>query len=488
MLRQKVEWFDRPENSVGALCVRLSSDASAIQGATGARIGLLIQVSVSIFFALAVSMFYSLKLTLVTVVFVPCVLISASLEVKMNAGQIEKKTKALEKSTRIAAEAISNIRTVASLGREETFHTIYMLSLHRAYISAKKLMPIRAILFGLTSNMSVLASVVCMVYGTYLIQKEGLPYKNLLIISEALVFGMEMVGQTLAFTPNYSQAKTSAKRIFQLIESKKTPRTITSSSDTSKLKFEGNVEFDNVHFSYPTRANVPVLKGLSVTIQSGRTYALVGHSGCGKSTFIQLLQRFYEPDYGTILIDNISISEMSADSLRSNVGIVSQEPVLFNRTIAENIAYGDQTRNITIDEIIHAARKANIHNFIQSLPLGYETLVGQKGTQLSGGQKQRIAIARALIRHPRILLLDEATSALDSESEKVVQDALDRASLGRTCIIIAHRLSTIKGADEILVFDRGKIKECGKHDDLIRQKGIYYQLWTIQGLDSNICT
>ena len=183
-------------------------------------------------------------------------------------------------------------------------------------------------------------------------------------------------------------------------------------------------------------------------------------------------------------MDDINISKMSVESLRRNLGIVSQDPVLFNRTIAENIAYGDQTRTIEIEEIIQVARKANIHNFIVSLPLGYETPVGQKGTQLSGGQKQRIAIARALIRNPRILLLDEATSALDSDSEKVVQDALDRASKGRTCIIIAHRLSTIKDVDEILVFDEGKIMERGKHDELIQLKGIYHQLWTIQSVNT----
>ncbi len=486
ILWQKIEWFDRLENSVGALCVRLSSDASVVQEATGARLGILIQVTVSIFFAVTLSMYYSWKLTLATVIFVPCVLLSAALEVKMNAGQNVKKMKALEESTQIAAEAISNIRTVAGLGREETFHNSYMTSLHKSNISAKKIMPIRALIFGLTSNVSNFASVVCMVYGTYLIQSEKLAYKNVFIICEALVFGMEMIGQTLAFSPNYSRAKTSAKRIFQIIENNRTPEIMTSSCENKKLKFEGKVEFDNVHFSYPTRANVPVFKGLSTTIESGQTVALVGHSGCGKSTFIQLLQRFYEPISGTILIDNNSISKISANSLRSNIGIVSQEPVLFNRTIAENIAYGDQTRNITMDEIIDAARKANIHNFIHSLPLGYETPVGQKGLQLSGGQKQRVAIARALIRNPQILLLDEATSALDSESEKVVQEALDQASIGRTCIIIAHRLSTIKDANEIWVFDKGKVKEYGKHDDLIRKKGIYYQLWTIQNLYSPI--
>ena len=482
ILQQKIEWFDRLENSVGALCVRLSSDASAIQGATGARIGLLVQVSVSIFFALTLSLFYSWKLALACGVFVPLVLFSAALEIKMNAGQNAKKTKALEESTRVATEAISNIRTVASLGREETFHSCYMASLYNPYKSAKKRMPIRALIFGMTSNMSVFASVVCMTYGTYLIQSEGLAYKNVFIICEALVFGMEMVGYTLAFTPNYSRAKASAKRILQLIDCNRNREIFWS--ENKQLKLEGKVEFDNVRFSYPTRADVQVLRGLSTVIHPGQTIALVGHSGCGKSTFIQLLQRFYDPDSGVIFIDDINISKMSVASLRSNVGIVSQEPVLFNRTIAENIAYGDQTRTIAIEEIILAARKANIHNFIHSLPLGYETPVGQKGAQLSGGQKQRIAIARALIRHPRILLLDEATSALDSESEKVVQDALDRARLGRTCIIIAHRLSTIKDVDEILVFDKGKIREHGKHDDLIRLKGIYYQLWTIQGLNT----
>ena len=333
----------------------------------------------------------------------------------------------------------------------------------------------------MVSIMTTLAYTVCMTYGTYLI-KNGLPYKNVFIVSEMLAFGTEMVGQTLAFTPNYDRAKKSAQRILHLINCNKTPE--ISSPEESKRELEGKVEFDNVYFSYPTRLDVPVFMGLTTKIDPDKTIALVGHSGCGKSTFLQLLQRFYEPISGNILIDNINMSKMSVNSLRSNVGIVSQEPVLFNRTIAENITYGDQTRTISNEEIIQAARKANIHNFIHSLPLGYETPVGKNGHQLSGGQKPRIAIARALVRRPRILLLDEATSALDSESEKVVQDALDQASKGRVFIIIAHRLSTIKNVDEILVIDHGKIKERGKHDELIQLKGIYHQLWTIQGLNT----
>ena len=482
ILRQKIEWFDRLENSVGALCQRLSSDASAIQEATGSRLGYIVQVSVSILFALSISMFYSWKLALACSIFGPLVLIMITLEVKMKKGQNAKTTKALEESTQIATEAISNIQTVVSLGREEAFHSNYMASLREPSILAKKLIPIRALVLGLTPNIATFASIVSMSYGSYLFQNEGLAYKNVFKISEAHIFGMEMVGYTLAFMPNYSIVKASAKHILQLIECCNRIQEIPSTEDN--LKCEGKVEFDNVHFGYPTRTEVPILRGLSAKILPSKKVALVGKSGCGKSTLIQLLQRFYEPNSGNICIDNININKVSADTVRMNMGIVSQEPVLFNRTIAENIAYGDQTRTIAIDEIIHVARKANIHNFIHSLPLGYDTPVGQNGAQLSGGQKQRIAIARALIGQPRILLLDEATSALDSESEKLVQDALDTACLDLTCIVIAHRFSTIKDVDEIFVIDQGKIKERGKHDDLIQLKGIYYQLWT--GFSSNV--
>lgn len=206
----------------------------------------------------------------------------------------------------------------------------------------------------------------------------------------------------------------------------------------------------------------------------------MGPSGCGKSTIIQLLERFYDPLKGKVSIDNQNIRSITLESLRGHLGIVSQEPNLFNNTIGENIAYGDNTRQVSKDEIIEAAKNANIHNFISSLPLGYDTPLGDKGTQLSGGQKQRIAIARALVRNPKILLLDEATSALDAESEKIVQEALDNAKKGRTCIIIAHRLSTIQDADVICVVNNGKISEIGTHSDLINLRGLYYKLHNTQ--------
>ncbi len=221
-----------------------------------------------------------------------------------------------------------------------------------------------------------------------------------------------------------------------------------------------------------------MLDGLSLKVEVGKTYALVGPSGCGKSTVIQLLQRFYDPNAGEVLLGGKDIRTLNTKWLRQNIGVVSQEPVLFDTTIAENILYGKE--GATREEMKTAAVNANAHDFISELPDGYETLVGEAGTQLSGGQKQRVAIARALIRDPKILLLDEATSALDTQSESVVQQALDRARAGRTTIVIAHRLSTIQNADVIASIQDGRVVESGSHSELMDNEGLYCELVTAQ--------
>jgi ABC-type multidrug transport system fused ATPase/permease subunit len=244
---------------------------------------------------------------------------------------------------------------------------------------------------------------------------------------------------------------------------------------------EGAVDFDAVTFNYPTRPAAKILRGLSIEVEPGKSIALVGPSGCGKSTTIQLILRYYDPLSGRVRLDNQDVAALNVDSLRSHMAIVAQEPALFDRSIAENIAYGDNSGEVNMDRIIKAAKEANIHNFITSLPAGYETRTGEMGTQLSGGQKQRVAIARALVRSPKLLLLDEATSALDTESEAIVQEALDAASAGRTSITIAHRLSSIQNVDKILVINNGELLESGSHSELLEQKGLYYTLWTMQG-------
>ena len=248
-------------------------------------------------------------------------------------------------------------------------------------------------------------------------------------------------------------------------------------------RIEGHIEFKDVRFRYPTRPEQPVLRGLNLTIKPGQYVALVGASGCGKSTTIALLERFYDPVAGSILVDNQDISTLNISNYRSHLALVSQEPTLYQGTIRENILLGTTTNTTTDEEIELACRQANIYDFIMSLPEGLSTVVGNKGSMLSGGQKQRIAIARALVRDPRILLLDEATSALDSESERVVQAALDKAAKGRTTIAVAHRLSTIQRADIIYVFDQGQVVEAGTHGELMKLGGRYSELVNLQSLE-----
>lgn len=292
-----------------------------------------------------------------------------------------------------------------------------------------------------------------------------------------------MLGQALAYAPNVNSAIVSASRILKLLDR------IPKMSNPKPLPFndnfksEGNINYKNVEFCYPTRRNITVLNGLNLEIEKGKTVALVGQSGCGKSTCMQLLLRYYDPDVGQVELDGTPTTDFPMNRIRSQLGLVSQEPILFDRTIAENIAYGDNSRSIPMAEIIDSAKAANIHEFVSKLPQGYETKLGSKGAQLSGGQKQRIAIARALVRNPKILLLDEATSALDTHSEKVVQAALDEARNGRTCIIIAHRLTTIQNANLICVLENGEVVEKGTHEELITKGQKYAKLYEMQQVD-----
>jgi ATP-binding cassette subfamily B (MDR/TAP) protein 1 len=246
----------------------------------------------------------------------------------------------------------------------------------------------------------------------------------------------------------------------------------------------GQVRFEDIHFRYPTRPGVRVLRGLNLTIEPGTYVALVGASGCGKSTAIQLIERFYDPLAGHVFLDGQDVAKMNIQEYRKHIALVSQEPTLYAGTVKFNILLGatKPEAEVTQEEIEEACRKANILEFVQSLPDGFETQVGGKGGQLSGGQKQRIAIARALLRNPKVLLLDEATSALDSTSEKVVQAALDQAAKGRTTIAIAHRLSTIQNADCIYFIQDGAVLESGTHDQLIAHRGAYYEYVQLQTL------
>ncbi|XP_058867702.1 ATP-dependent translocase ABCB1 [Acipenser ruthenus] len=479
MLRQEIGWFDKNENATGVLTTRLATDASLVKGAAGTRLGLFANSVCTLGVSIIVAFVYGWQLCLLILACLPFLAGANFIQMRSVAGHASKDQSALELSGKISTETVENIRTVVALTREDVFLGMYKESLQGPYRVSMSKAPLYGLTYAIAQAISFFVNAAIFRFGAWLIAHCITEYENVFVVFSVIVFSAMNIGQTSSFAPDYAKAKISAQRIFMLLVDKPTID-IYSEDGEKPSDFEGNIEFRNIHFAYPTRQTSQVLQGLSVKADKGQTLALVGGSGCGKSTLVQLLERFYDPATGQVLADGYDTKCLNLAWLRSQMGLVSQEPILFDCSIAENIQYGDTTRVVTQEEIEEAAESANIHNFIQSLPEKYSTNVGDKGAQLSGGQKQRIAIARALIRKPKVLLLDEATSALDTESEKIVQQALDEARQGRTCIVIAHRLSTIRNADQIAVIQNGEIVEQGTHSQLIAKEGAYYALVNAQ--------
>ncbi|XP_055456156.1 bile salt export pump-like [Psammomys obesus] len=475
MLGQDIGWFDDLRNSPGVLTTRLATDASQVQGAAGSQVGVMVNSFSNIVVAIIIAFYFSWKLSLVVSCFFPFLAFSVALQSKMLTGFASQDKQALEKAGQITSEALNSIRTVAGMGVERRFIKAFEAELEMSYKTAVRKSNIYGFCYSVSQALAFLANASAYRYGGYLVVLEGLHFSYLFRVVSSVIMSATAIGRAFSYTPSYAKAKISAARFFQLLD-RKPPINVYSGAGEKWDNFQGKVEFIDCNFTYPSRPDIQVLNGLSVSVDPGQTLAFVGSSGCGKSTSIQLLERFYDPDQGKVMIDGHDSKKVNVQFLRSNIGIVSQEPVLFDCSIMDNIKYGDNTKEISMERVVAAAKQAQLHDFIMSLPEKYETTVGIQGSRLSRGEKQRIAIARAIVRDPKILLLDEATSALDTESEKTVQIALDKAREGRTCIVIAHRLSTIQNSDIIAVMSQGVVIEKGNHEELMAQKGAYYKL------------
>lgn len=393
----------------------------------------------------------------------------------------KKALKSQDESCKIAAEAVSNLRTITAFSSQNRI--LKMLEVaqngaHRESIQQSWLAGV-----GLAFAQSISYAIISLNYwyGGKLASRGYLTARQVFQTILILVTTGRDIADASSITSNIAKGFDAIASIFVMLNRDTEIDPETSDGDKPQKMIKGHIELQDVYFAYPTRPRVMIFQGFSITIEAGKSTAIVGQSGSGKSTIIGLIERFYDPQEGAVKIDGQDIRSYNLRSLRRHIALVSQEPTLFAGTIRENITYG-ALENICDIEVVKAARVANVHGFISGLKDGYETQCGDKGIQLSGGQKQRIAIATAVLRNPAVLLLDEATSALDSQSEKLVQDALECVMVGRTSVVVAHRLNTVRKCDMIFVLDKGKVVESGNHSSLMAKgsSGAYFSMLNVQ--------
>jgi ATP-binding cassette subfamily B (MDR/TAP) protein 1 len=372
-----------------------------------------------------------------------------------------------------ANEVIGAIRTVRSMAGEEREQRRYGNDLQKILVASVGKSLATALLSGGMQFCIWAVAGLAFWYGGTLIAAGTLAAGSLLQVFGNMLFAVLGASMALAEVQHFLKSMTASFEVLKVTQRKPS---IPCKGGVKPEKLEGNVEFKNITFEYPSRPGLTVMKSFNLAISKGQHVALVGESGCGKSTVTGLIERFYEPKEGQVLLDGRDLKEIDVQWLHRNVAIVTQEPVLFATSIRKNITYAVGDENVTMDRVIECAKAANCHDFITNLPNGYDTMIGERGVSMSGGQKQRIAIARAMIQDASLLLLDEATSALDTEAEALVQGALDKLMVGKTTIVIAHRLSTVRDCDLIVAMRAGEVIEMGNHDQLIQKRGMYFKL------------
>lgn len=462
----------------GDLMSRIQSDVNEIEIAVIAVLELFFREPIAVILNVAALLYWSPKLTLFSFILLPLTALVISRigkSLKRTAGQERIELGVLFSKME---EALGGIRIIKAFNAQKFIKDSFGKTNLRHQELTTKAFRKRDLSPPLNEFLAVVVMLGIVWYGGSMILDnraggfDGPQFIGFILVFSQLLRPIQGISTSVA---NLNKAQASQERINEILNTDEKIHEVKN--PVSEVNFSEGIHYKNVRFSYNEE---PVLKDISFSIPKGKTVALVGESGSGKSTISDLLPRFYDVSAGVITIDNTDIKEMKLDHLRSKIGIVSQESILFNGTVAENIAFGKP--NATHEEIIEAAKIANAHRFIEELENGYDTQIGERGNKLSGGQKQRVSIARAILKNPDILILDEATSALDTESEKLVQEALNSLMAERTSLVIAHRLSTIRNADEIIVLSKGEIIERGTHDELMSKGGTYSYLSSLQGI------
>ncbi|TFK74865.1 multidrug resistance protein 1 [Pluteus cervinus] len=485
ILRQDIEFFDKDENSTGGLTSSLSENPQKVFGLAGTTLGAIVQSIATIIAGATLGLVFIWKVGLVAIACTPVLISTGYVRLHVVVLKDQANKKLHESSAQLACEAAASIRTVASLTREDDCLDIYSKALDVPLRKATRTALWSNLLYAMSQSLMFFVIALVFWYGATLVSTLEFSTFDFFVGLMSSTFGAMQAGNVFQFVPDMSSAKGAGSDIIKLLDS--IPEIDAESPEGKSVDpsaVRGHIRLENVHFRYPSRPGVRVLRDLSIQVEPGTYIALVGASGCGKSTVIQLIERFYDPLAGEIYLDDQLITDLNIQEYRKQIALVSQEPTLYAGTVRFNILLGaiKPKEEVTQEELEAACRDANILDFINGLPDGFDTEVGGKGSQLSGGQKQRIAIARALLRNPKVLLLDEATSALDSNSEKVVQQALDQAVKGRTTIAIAHRLSTIQNANRIYFIKEGRVSESGTHDQLLAKRGDYFQYVQLQAL------
>ena len=474
--RLSVSYFDR--SRTGKVLSYMTNDVGALQGALAQNVIELSTESLTLVGSLVAMFYLHWQLALLTLITVPLVAQAMKLfgkKLRKASGTMQQRAAEI---TSVLQEMIVSIRLIRLFVREDYETSRFMRENDNNFTAQMKAAQLSATLSPVIEFLAAIAVTVIIWYGGREVINGNLTSGSLIAFLVYAVNISNPVKRLGNVYGNIQRAVAAAERVFEVLDT--LPEIEDAPNAIELPSVTGNVSFENVSFEY--RDGEPALKNLSIEIPSGQILAIVGPSGAGKSTIANLLPRFYDPQAGIIRIDGVDIKSVTVRSLREQIAMVPQETILFNASIYENILYGrlDADR----DAIIAAAKAANAHDFIMQQPDGYDTQIGERGSQLSGGQRQRIAIARAILKDPRILILDEATSALDAESERVVQDALDKLMIGRTTFVIAHRLSTIQRADKILVMEKGRMIECGRHADLLDAGGLYCKLYSLQTEES----